>query len=80
MSDDIIDRVHRVSQRLARVEVRSDDAQEAADLREAMVLALEILCEDEPEWFALCSLIAHMEDSARWVIERHAMLAKSRKA
>jgi hypothetical protein len=70
MSDEIVERVRALSERLSRVEFADDDRGEAADLREAAVLAIEILAEDEPEWFALASLLAHMEDSARWVIDR----------
>lgn len=76
MSDEIVERVRALSGRLSRVEFADHDRREAADLREAAVLVIEILAEDEPEWFALASLIAYMGDSAQWVIERRLRLLR----
>lgn len=36
----------------------------------AAALLVEGLCEREPEWFAIASLCADVEDVVRWTIEK----------
>jgi hypothetical protein len=70
MSDVIVERVRSLCADLQRVEVDWTEEDYGRCLTEGAVLIIEALAEPEPEWFALASLLAYMEDSARWVIDR----------
>jgi hypothetical protein len=70
MSDVIVDRVRSLCADLQRVEADWTEQDYGRCLTEGAVLIIEALAEPEPEWFAIATLTASMEDAARWVIEK----------
>lgn len=66
----MVERVRAASAELRRLHSKIGEDGVATALISASVITIEALSEPEPEWFAVTSLLAEMEDVTRWVMEQ----------
>ena len=70
MSDGIVERARAASAELRELHSKIGESEATTALIAASVIVIEGLSEREPEWFAVASLLAEMEDVVRWVMEQ----------